>query len=503
MKDERINLNLNPHEDTERLAIIISDKISQPPKKISSKSLQNALIAGGNKIPNRDYQTALTLWTKGVRGDTFNATVLRSKGLLDPVQVKQMLRVGDYVKALEAVYPETTLDFVDATRPIEELKISKLEKGEPTHDVNVVILESKNDKLRVLDLENRGQFQSVEFQERSADYLTNFTNNALDRYEAEYMVQEQYQEPLIQAPSVKTVSTEAQTQGLPSTFSGVGNVVSNVTRGLTRTVSNAASTATRSVRSQAKRAVRQALNKAAIAAAPAIAQALLTVGAVILALGAILSAIVAIIGIFIAYFLGFAIIVVFMLFIINSGAYIVPPGTDLTGELSGSTVYTGPLPEECPSIWPVTYSTIITQGPLYCGLSGSHCRLQAIDVRTGVIGREIVATHTGTAVSGWDSCLGNNVRITSTCNGTEVTSVYAHLISVSVGGGQLVQRGRPVGISDNTGTCTTSAHLHYGFVNNALPMAYPYIPETVQPLSCCLPSACSPGGGPACTTQVN
>ncbi len=156
-------------------------------------------------------------------------------------------------------------------------------------------------------------------------------------------------------------------------------------------------------------------------------------------------------------------------------------------EAAGSaTIKIGNPPEECPSIWP-TGSGYITQGA-YTGSGMSHSAMEAIDV--GVSHTSVLAGHSGTVVTAQkDSCLGNYIQIKSSCNGKDFTSQYAHLEGVKVKAGQAVAMGQTIGLSGNTGSCTSGPHLHYRFKyypdgNPSWPknppfMMNPYIPKDV------------------------
>lgn len=156
-----------------------------------------------------------------------------------------------------------------------------------------------------------------------------------------------------------------------------------------------------------------------------------------------------------------------------------------------ATIKIGEPPEDCPSIWP-TSNGYITQGaytPASCGRNCSHGTTESIDI--GVSNTGVVATHTGTVVlAEKNSCYGNRVQIKSNCNGEDFISQYAHLEGISVKNGQLVTMGQNIGLSGNTGSCTTGPHLHYefryypdgkpSFPNNPPFMTKPYVPLNIK-----------------------
>lgn len=172
---------------------------------------------------------------------------------------------------------------------------------------------------------------------------------------------------------------------------------------------------------------------------------------------------------FILTVVGIVILLVFTasaLFVINSGAYIVPPA----GPIAGANIT---LSEGCPQGWPFampSYTVYISQGAdgVY-----THNGFEALDI-TVQTGTPILATHPGiaTVINNYlGNTYGNNVRIQSLCNGVPFVSIYAHLTTIdpAVSTGTLVQRGQAIGYSGNTGTnndgrpSSTGPHLHYEF----------------------------------------
>lgn len=99
--------------------------------------------------------------------------------------------------------------------------------------------------------------------------------------------------------------------------------------------------------------------------------------------------------------------------------------------------------------WPIS-ARRISQGFWY-----GH---QAIDVSAG-IGTAVVASDRGTVTWGsWNVyCYGNLVVIN---HGNGYETFYAHLDSVAVYPGQVVEKGQYIGASGNTG-CSSGPHLHY------------------------------------------
>lgn len=259
-----------------------------------------------------------------------------------------------------------------------------------------------------------------------------------------------------------------------------------------------ASRAFNNLKSAGNKAIKKGLGKLATAAAPFLAKVGLIIGAsvaIILALAALL------LKIFITILLwtvGFTLFVIFVLFIINSGAYMVPPGENLTSQLlfTDDTQCQGDSHPECPCGWPVRIDTgqryRLTQGPQVSPIltSCSHQGLEAIDLSSGEFAVDpndiIVATHNGTITNiAIDGNGGLWISIQGTCNGTVFTSMYVHFDSwnPNLNIGQTITRGTPLGIMGTTGF-STAPHVHYEFWGDNPRMAIPNLPMNPQ-VGCC------------------
>lgn len=155
--------------------------------------------------------------------------------------------------------------------------------------------------------------------------------------------------------------------------------------------------------------------------------------------------------------------VALILFIINSGAFLVPPGG-----YGATNLPPGSPTADCPSGWPVregngrTY--FITQGP---ETIWSHTGREAIDIsRSGMTidPRDVViSTHAGVVTQATeDSDGGLWVEIRGLCQGREFTSWHVHFSTISVGVGTTVRRGTVLGIMGMTGQAS-HFHDHYEF----------------------------------------
>ncbi len=161
--------------------------------------------------------------------------------------------------------------------------------------------------------------------------------------------------------------------------------------------------------------------------------------------------------------------------------------------VTSASVKIGSPPDSCPSnAWPIAGGVglnQVTQGP--SAPNCSHASLKnAIDI--GVDGETIIAVHSGIATVGQDSCVGKYIKITSVCGSSPFTTLYGHLGVVTVKNGQAVTLGQTLGITDNTGTCTSGPHLHFEFQSVNIPVVQkPYLVRDI-PARCCTRTSCNP-----------
>ncbi len=158
-----------------------------------------------------------------------------------------------------------------------------------------------------------------------------------------------------------------------------------------------------------------------------------------------------------------------------------------TTSVGSASIQIGTPPTSCPSGWPVE-SGYITQGAY---TSNSHAGQESIDIGIGV-GNQVTARHTGIATVRKSDCLGNYVEITSVCGNRQFVSQYAHLDSVFINTGERVTIGQEIGLSGNTGNCTSGAHLHYGF--KYVPSGVPKYPDNPPYMWCSFIPANIPRG---------
>ncbi len=150
--------------------------------------------------------------------------------------------------------------------------------------------------------------------------------------------------------------------------------------------------------------------------------------------------------------------------------------------IASASITIGKPPGECPSGWPINPNeaseAYISQGPTTSGPRASHQGQEAVDISV-YNGRAVHATHEGyvTAIK-TTSCGGKEIDIEGMCEGIKFTSKYLHLKSIFVSVGQTISPNFIIGESDDTGSCSTGAHLHYEF--KGLKMQPPYIPRDVR-----------------------
>lgn len=82
--------------------------------------------------------------------------------------------------------------------------------------------------------------------------------------------------------------------------------------------------------------------------------------------------------------------------------------------------------------------------------------------------------------AGYDAYSGNFITILHSCGKEKLTSVYAHLSSLNVKVGDIVQGGQIIGISGNTGY-STAPHLHFALkLNNKVLDPLPVLEYLLQ-----------------------
>ena len=109
-------------------------------------------------------------------------------------------------------------------------------------------------------------------------------------------------------------------------------------------------------------------------------------------------------------------------------------------------------------------------------------RLHAgVDIANSV-GTPISAAGDGVVFrAGWHSSYGNHVMITHSMNGKTYTTVYAHMSSLNVSVGQVVNKGQGIGKMGSTGA-STGSHLHFELHNGTYSSSSAVNPVGIVPL---------------------
>lgn len=481
----------------DRIVIRISSKKISPSKNEKTNKTASAIDATtgrGAKTgveEKRIQESALMLWRRGTDPEKLKKAINQSSATLKENDKEDLLKIAKELEKLNKAFPKTTKDFQQAAGKSDDYVIEKRSEKAYSYEGNGVAFEKTKRGLQVAPSEwSIPDTYDTEYVEASEDYVDEISSYANDFNDIE--TPSDYEEPDMSPPRGSPypgkypASTDHETSTPRQTISSISNAGRQM-------VSNAVNSA----KTNAKIAARKGLQKLALAAAPIIAKILLIAAIASALAAAFLAWLASVIITILLWMAGFVAFVVIILFIINSGAYVLPQGDDLT--IYGQpTPYIGELPTECPSGWPIS-SGYLTQGAYAPGCS--HVYLEATDY--GVAYADVFATHAGVVMfAGWDDCCGNMVRLRSICNGQEFYSTYCHFTSLSVSAGNTVSQGGRLGLSGGTGTCTYPAgalHLHYAFnysdgsatgasddsyINFPPFMNPPYLPAEI-PRGCC------------------
>jgi murein DD-endopeptidase MepM/ murein hydrolase activator NlpD len=116
-----------------------------------------------------------------------------------------------------------------------------------------------------------------------------------------------------------------------------------------------------------------------------------------------------------------------------------------------------------PSGWPLR--GYVTRGFGAVGLM--QAEHTGIDIACAE-GTVVRATASGVVLStGWDEHLGWTIQLD---HGNGFRTLYGHLSQVGVSKGDVVEKGRAIGASGNTGSGTTAPHLHYEVIRDGVPV---------------------------------
>lgn len=127
-----------------------------------------------------------------------------------------------------------------------------------------------------------------------------------------------------------------------------------------------------------------------------------------------------------------------------------------------SSPSTGGMPSVSSGVWtkPANGRFSSGYGTRIHPISGKRKTHYGVDIANSV-GTPIAAAGDGVVFrAGWHSSYGNHIMITHSINGATYTTVYAHLSSISVSPGQVVNKGQVIGGMGSTGD-STGSHLHF------------------------------------------
>lgn len=428
------------NKPSERILIRISDLIPQPPDSNQTRNLLNAKNAAGDKIPFK-YRLAFDLIERGKTSKEFRASINSSSATLNERGVKQLNETADIMEALEVYRPGTIEEIRRKNQNPNKPEIVDLKQGEPSHGRGNLILE-QNDKgeLEIPKAKPGQEYYSKEDSDIGAKYFNEYVGDAVEKYETYSTPETNYQEPGFAIPSSVNQSTplspESSYESTQDTLKRGGEAVTNQAK---KIVSNAADAA----KTSGKKLIKQGLTTLGSSAALALASAapyLAAAGAIIVGFFAWLATVIITIVI---WMIGFIVFVIIILFIINSGAYMVPPGKDissnLTPPISGGLVV--PCPPDSAEITDTLASKI-----------GSYAKRFLLPLGTGPRGNGNCVIPTMIIVhwsAGYDNKAGNDVTYNT-----------------------LIQRGGGTGLACQVATDTDDVYLMQPFYENSV--EYPW-----------------------------
>lgn len=119
-----------------------------------------------------------------------------------------------------------------------------------------------------------------------------------------------------------------------------------------------------------------------------------------------------------------------------------------------------------PTLWPVTGWVSSEFGYRISPFNNQREFHAAIDIATNS-GRQIIAPADGVVIeAAYRPDLGNFLRID---HGRGITTLYGHLLKISLKEGTVVKRGSVIGQVGNSGQ-STGPHLHYAVILNGVPV---------------------------------
>ncbi len=324
--NQKTKTNINP----ERIIIRISDTIPRPPvdNKIQNLAKTIDTTTGQAEKSNSDQkiidEAARKLWRLGTDPSKLEFAIKQSSVTLSEKDKEGLLKIAGELKKLHQAYPVTSKKFLSQIENTNKIEIKDTPDTEAVQKANELVLEKTARGIQVSPSEYQSQEYDPEDLKESDIYLDNLSQYAQDLNTQE--VGPEYQEPETAAPSLPTTS---RTPSMPS-FKDIRSSLSRGRGAIVDEGKRVASNAIKSARSAANKLIKQGLSKLSTAAAPVAAKGALVIAAATALLLGFLAWLATVIITVLLWMIGFIVFVAIILFIINSGAYMVPPGKDLT-----------------------------------------------------------------------------------------------------------------------------------------------------------------------------
>ncbi|OGM14913.1 hypothetical protein A3A76_02175 [Candidatus Woesebacteria bacterium RIFCSPLOWO2_01_FULL_39_23] len=279
-----------------------------------------------------EWAMANRLIRNGIKRENWIYAVEKSSGLLSKRDKERLLKVGEIMRAFEEANPRLTNALRRLNQnPNEILVIEEAGKAPVRSDKDLSLTRGDDNDLRIAPETYEATNISLEEQNEYAKYLKDLYEQSEQKYlEAHEETEESstYETPVRYAsnlsrtvnrppPDEEEVSPESYVprEGLTGGMRSIGNTGQKMLQQGVKALS-----------SNAKRFGARAAQSVIGSVAPALAQGALIAGGIIAGVGAFIGMLIAWFISILVYLAIFAFVVVIILFIINSGAYLVPPG---------------------------------------------------------------------------------------------------------------------------------------------------------------------------------
>src|SRR4030042_643022 len=326
-----------------------------PAKIITDSRLARFKVSvntSGTLLSVEDY-VSLRLVDK-VTSAKFSVMVEKNKGILDTNQYNFLRRVTRKIRVLETAHPELIRGARSLNKDVDKIQIRKFTGDVVSRSVSNISLESTGGSLFV-GVENPEHLDvDKKTLKINQDYLKDLVSSAKDKYSKIHPEDTEEISPSYKTYLESGVSTDlpSQQEEIPtySTYVESGSATSfpsqqeeipqqieapeseglriprePIKRGI-NTLTDSAKSLFKQGSKNASSAAKQAISKGATKAATMLAPLAAKAGLILAGLGLLLGLMVSIIIWTILFILGFIFFAIIILFIINSGAYIVPQG---------------------------------------------------------------------------------------------------------------------------------------------------------------------------------